>query len=95
MPATTSALLIHSRTRASGWSSRGVSGSIPATSGLARSSREQKPWIVDTHAPSAPTTPVTPDPAAGTGVPSGRAGRRSRQPLKSRLEERFRRRYDQ
>jgi hypothetical protein len=28
-------------------------------------------------------------------TPSGRAGRRSRQPLKSRLEERFRRRYDQ
>ena len=33
---------------------------------------------------------------AGRGAtPSGRAGRRSRQPLKSRLEERFRRRYDQ
>ena len=28
-------------------------------------------------------------------APSGRAGRRGRQPLKSRLEERFRRRYDQ
>ena len=34
--------------------------------------------------------------SAGRGAaPSGKAGRRGRQPLKSRLEERFRRRYDQ